>query len=1303
MARGVDRGRGREYGSRVRMPGRKTRLPGGHPVTPRVADPGTLPPPPAEPGAMARAATERAQLHASSPYVAGGTGEPIGRSRLPIPRRDRRRLDTDVLLTMGALVALALLVVFQVATTERIPLADGCGYDGRWYCGMAEGQLAPAPFSRRVLTPAIVSVLGLSGAHGFAIANLIALAAVLILGIALIADGARSPRARTGQRVAAASALGALAIVGHRDTLHLYLSYPALTDLFALAFLLAVVWCTARAPTGRRWAIGAVTAAVLAALTRENAGLAIVAGAVASTAIGLVPRRLGALLAAGAAIATVIAVAAPSLAASPDGDSAGAIVRWATENFTTRDGFIRFVVMACIGLTPAAGLVIVAIRNLTLDRISTVAAVFAGAFTAISVLGGGDTDRILMPAGILAAIICLRLASLGTLRLGLAAVVVAAGLAWQAPWVDVGSTLDDWLAFWAIRVAPMGAVVTYGVVPIAVGAAVLLAAALMLRRRHETPTLPPPPAEPGAMARAAAENAARAARAARPAAEPSVAEGGASAPSHARGGPSKRHPPARKTRLEAVPAVLLILLASLAGAVVVARVGWPDGPWLWQPDLPQGTYPLAALFHQALGRGELPIWGDAVGLGAPLYAEGQIGALYPLNWLIYQLPPLVALDVVRVLHLTIAGLGAGLITLRLSGSRTGAVVTALLIVANGGIVSKLEWHQAVIAYGWLPWILLPLVWSRGRPTALSVAVAGAFFGIQALSGFPPYWFLSGLLATLVLAYRSGLRRSLWAVPLFGLVGLGVGAIQLIPTVVLVGLSTRSGGVGTENLFEFSATPFDFLFVAFANAFVPLRIPQWDIYEGWQPAVSFWALLEGYAFVGLPAIALAAVAARYQRTRAFLVLGGAAVALPIIGAMEPSFVASVPFVNGLRHPIRAYLFLDVAIAILAGIGLARLGRGRPVRIAFIVVAGLVVAYAAVTLAALSPTIFTELTGRLWAEPVDAEAVRSRAVAALTAPFPLVAELVIAGAVLTLLTLRRSRRTVAAVAFLTIAPLVTLTPFVNSLRTSDWFTQEGSELATAVLASDAAQLAAVNEPFYPSLVGALDASGPRPPHLHTSRFQLSLRVRASDELVSRLLYPSFDETLARAIGLDTLVVFRDGPCPGGRQLAYVASVGASICRIEGAARAPYWIPAGVVQPGTPRSGLLSPAEPTVDPAMAVSSARPAEVTAWTSDRSTLRVEAPDDGFVFIDRAWYPWWVASVGGRVVETQRLWSGMLVPVPAGIHEVDVRLIPLDAIVGALLSIACLMAIGVAVAQSQRRKRGLADVRPTDVAGDGSA
>ena len=74
-----------------------------------------------------------------------------------------------------------------------------------------------------------------------------------------------------------------------------------------------------------------------------------------------------------------------------------------------------------------------------------------------------------------------------------------------------------------------------------------------------------------------------------------------------------------------------------------------------------------------------------------------------------------ALDLSRLFHLTMLGTGVGTVVLVIAGSRTGAVVATLTAVLGGAIAAKLQWHNLVAAYAFLPWVLLPLVRRPRRP------------------------------------------------------------------------------------------------------------------------------------------------------------------------------------------------------------------------------------------------------------------------------------------------------------------------------------------------------------------------------------------------------------------------------------------------------------------------------------------------------------------------------------------------------------------------------------------------------------
>jgi hypothetical protein len=739
--------------------------------------------------------------------------------------------------------------------------------------------------------------------------------------------------------------------------------------------------------------------------------------------------------------------------------------------------------------------------------------------------------------------------------------------------------------------------------------------------------------------------------------------------------------------------IVTLAAISLVAAIIVDRFSGLGGPWLWNFDMPLANYPFASYFHEALAKGTLPLWNDRVGMGFPLYAEGQIGALYPPNWLIYQLPPLVALDVARILHLVLAGVGGGLIVLRMTGSRAGAVTAAIVAVLCGGIASKLEWTQVVTVYGWMPWVLLPLLWRRPSPGRGLVVLAGVFWGIQALGGHPPYWVLTGIAAAVIIIAQSPSARGLGRIVLFGLVGVGVGAVQLIPTFVITTISWRAQGVGAGSLFEYSATPFDFLAVAFGNAFVPAQGAAWDLYKSWYPGGSVWATLEVYAYVGLPALALSAIGLVRGRARPVLIVAIVSVAIPLVGVLQPGIWAAIPGLNGLRHPIRAYLLLDLALAIGAGIGVARMGRGAILRPAAVIVGVALGGYLLISVVAAGfPGVFDGLVRLFWPYvPVGQEGViRDLAVTALIRPWPIVLEVTAAGALLYLLRRRTRAPAVRVAAVVLVAvPLALLTPAVNQSLPSTAFTIEGTTLARTVASLQPRQVLTLDEPFYGGFPVALADVASRDPHVYTSQFGLSLRLQASEDLIANLRSAGPTSPLALAAGVDTVVAFNES-C-GGRQVATDATYHATICRNDGALRPPYWVPASVVL-ATQGGGALpiTPVDAVVDPGRVLKNNAAATVASWDEGSATIQVNAPADGYVFIDRSWWPGWQVTVDGVGVAPMRAWGGQLVPVSDGAHTIEQHLTPWDAGLGALVSFGSLLVIAMWAWRRPQDSQGLA-------------
>jgi hypothetical protein len=762
--------------------------------------------------------------------------------------------------------------------------------------------------------------------------------------------------------------------------------------------------------------------------------------------------------------------------------------------------------------------------------------------------------------------------------------------------------------------------------------------------------------------------------------------------------------PTRRRWDTLVPTAIALVVVALVAAVWAARILETPGRWLWNLDMPKIDFPLAVFASEALANGHLPLWSERLGLGYPLYAEGQVAAFYPPSWLVFRLTPITALDVYRVLHLAFAGLGAGLLVLRLRGSRPGAVIAVLVAVLGGGIVAKLEWHNLVAAYAWIPWILLPLV-RRPRPSRTGIVASGILFGIQALAGHPNTWLLTGVtLAVVLLAGRdgpvAGARRAIG----IGLLGAAIGAVQLVPTALLTTLSVRSSALSPNDLFASASTPFDLLAFAFQGAFAQVRNGSWDIFTNWYPDGTF-ALFEAAAYVGLPALGLAAGATRLRRSRPFVIAVIVLVAIPVVEAFRPEILLSVPLLNGLRSPVRAYLPAMLLLGVLAGTAAGRrpsLGmRPRPVSLG---VAIPVAAYALVLGLALAvPGAFNAIAHAVttFGSAEDVANKRDLALAALQAPWPLLAELA-AGAGIVVVALAAARfdraRSIAApaAAALVAVPLVLFGPAPNGSAPMAAFTSRESELVRAVEAADPHRMLTIRPPgWYAGMPDQPAAAG-----LPDLRMFSSLNLRAVDAVTAAA---ALDEPgaalLRRALGVDIVATF-DAPCPG-TPVASLEADKAVICRDEAAARPPYWIPLAAATPGPAPSGPFTPREAAIDLEAALASAVPLEVAARDGSGLAATLVAPEAGWVWIDRAWWPAWATAVDGTRTEALQALGGQLVPVPAGRHEITQALVPWDALAGLVVGIAGL-AIALAWAWRGRTRGGQDGNRPSPMgSGDG--
>lgn len=328
-------------------------------------------------------------------------------------------------------------------------------------------------------------------------------------------------------------------------------------------------------------------------------------------------------------------------------------------------------------------------------------------------------------------------------------------------------------------------------------------------------------------------------------------------------------------------------------------------------------HPFGLELERALNSGGLPLWSPGILGGFPLLAEGQVGALYPVNLLLFKfLPAHNALSYSILIHLAWAGCGM-YAYVRSNRLRPPAALLAGFVFSFSSFVFGHLSQPAVIAtLSWLPWLLY--FHSQFRQTGLArwFLFTTAAFGIQFLCGSAQIAFLNsiafavfGLVGELILHHRS-LAQVFTGFVLSALLpaflGTGLAASQLLPTAELVSYSVRSES-SVDFFSSYSLPPTYLLQYIFPSI------------EGEpsEPTGEF------RTYLGLAPLLLALLAPWLRRdlwTKFLFVFAILGLALSI-GKLNPAYqlLYQLPLFALFRVPAR-YLHLVVfALAVLAAMG------------------------------------------------------------------------------------------------------------------------------------------------------------------------------------------------------------------------------------------------------------------------------------------------------------------------------------------------------------------------------------------------
>lgn len=373
-----------------------------------------------------------------------------------------------------------------------------------------------------------------------------------------------------------------------------------------------------------------------------------------------------------------------------------------------------------------------------------------------------------------------------------------------------------------------------------------------------------------------------------------------------------------------VVAIGSLIALSLLVYALPALLGHPVVPG---DDLTQNL-PLRVLVARELASGHLPVFDPYIWSGAPLLAGWNAGAAYPLTWLFAVVPAGFAWATTLVVTAVSASVGCYAF-LRTSGLGVLASWIGGLTFAFGGAMTAQVPHVGFVAgMSWVPLGLIAVVKltepARMRRRLVWTGVLAVAVGLIVLSGEPRAVSDAFVVLVVFALWRvahdarraSGLARLRGATLLAGggVLGVALGAVQLVPGLAAIGASQRA--VATLTLFSAGSLPTRWLTL--------LGVP--DLLGGsgalGQPHFfGTYNLTEVSCYVGILPLAAAGAlfASRRSHPGGWMVweVVGALGAVLALGGHTPlaHLLVHIPLFGGQRLPSRAILVTDLALAVL----------------------------------------------------------------------------------------------------------------------------------------------------------------------------------------------------------------------------------------------------------------------------------------------------------------------------------------------------------------------------------------------------
>jgi len=373
-----------------------------------------------------------------------------------------------------------------------------------------------------------------------------------------------------------------------------------------------------------------------------------------------------------------------------------------------------------------------------------------------------------------------------------------------------------------------------------------------------------------------------------------------------------------------------------------------DGRYLLtERDLAPYFIPPRFFWVESIKQGSFPLWNPYQFSGHPFFANPQHGMLYPLNGLFFIFPFDIAFNAIIVLHFFLGGLFTYLLLKDLRVNSTGALISGLIFMLSGYLLSVHSLLTILLSTIWTPLIMLFFRRSILKPgfknevfTAISITfsflgggieiVYGNFFVLLIMVIFSPYanppsppFTKEGLGGLTKCFIKLSNWNPLWlrvrSLLIISFLFLFLSAIQLFPFIELFHNSIRGSGMSYQEATTWSIAPKDVLLFFLPDAYGYFL----DMKKYWVSQCWFKTLYTG----GLPFI-LSAMFLSFGKGRKLylaLMVFSLFLALGNYNPLYPFVFKYIPFFNGIRYPAKFLYIFVLVLSITAGLGFQKLSE------------------------------------------------------------------------------------------------------------------------------------------------------------------------------------------------------------------------------------------------------------------------------------------------------------------------------------------------------------------------------------------